>query len=364
MSFLKNLFGASDIKVKSYADFWTWFASNGKDFYKVVKTSGNFEKNFFRKLSPKLAELREGYFFLTGMVDDVTAELVLTADGNVKNFIFVEELVKAAPSIEGWKFTAHKPAIDIENVDLNMYGFTFNKDNLRFLPIDHPSYPDEIEITIVHPDLNDENRKEITNGVYIFLDNYLGEINFATTIDHLNIEGINRDLMDLITIDKLKDYLKWRQKEFIEKYDGLRHNTENDNYSGFEAQLENGNAMVALINADLLKWDSKASHPWILKIEINYGVSSNNGMPDDNTYSLMNEIEDNINNELKDSDGFLNIGRQTADGFREVYYACKDFKKSSKVTSDIIEKYADRLEISYDIYKDKYWKTFDRFTGV
>jgi hypothetical protein len=51
-------------------------------------------------------------FFLTGMYNDDTVELVLTADGAVKNIVFVEELVNSAPKIEGWKFTALKPALD------------------------------------------------------------------------------------------------------------------------------------------------------------------------------------------------------------------------------------------------------------
>ena len=35
--------------------------------------------------------------------------------------------------------------------------------------------------------------------------------------------------------------------------------------------------------------------------------------------------------ELKDFEGYLNIGRQTADSVREIYFACKEFRKPSKV---------------------------------
>jgi hypothetical protein len=54
-------------------------------------------------------------FFLTGMMDHNRAELVLTADRTINNIVFVEELVATAPEIPGWKFTALKPALDIEN---------------------------------------------------------------------------------------------------------------------------------------------------------------------------------------------------------------------------------------------------------
>jgi hypothetical protein len=354
MSLLKNLLGKKDNKIKSYNDFWTWFQENEKSFFKVVKGSDNIERDFFRKISPKLDELKDGYVYLTGMLDDNTVELVFTADGRIKNLIFIEELVNSAPSINGWKFTAHKPALDIENVNIDMAGHQFNHENLSFYPNANPSYPDEIEITVVHTDLTEDNRKDITNGVFIFLDNFLGELNFATVIDFLNVEGKKDTEQELIPIKKLKDYLIWREKEFIEKYEGIRYDTENDNYAAFESRLENGNALIAIINTDLVNWDSRTSHPWILKVDIKYGDSSNNGMPDESTYALLDEIENEVNADLKDFDGYLNIGRQTADGVREIYFACKEFRKASKVTHNIIQKYADKDNLEWTM---KYLRT-------
>jgi hypothetical protein len=70
-----------------------------------------------------------------------------------------------------------------------------------------------------------------------------------------------------------------------------------------------------------------------------------------------------IMHELKDVDGYLNVGRQTSEGEREIYFACKDFRKPSKVFFNTQKKHPDNFEIEYDIYKDKYWKTFERFNG-
>jgi hypothetical protein len=150
MSFLKSFFKTKDEPIHSYDDFWNWFAKNAKTFHKVVKEQGNIEKDFFNKLSPKLNELKEGFWYLTGMYDDITAELVITADGTIKNIVFVEDLILAAPTIEGWKFTALKPALDIKDVSIEMSGFKFNNENLYFYTNDHLDYPDEIDIIIVH----------------------------------------------------------------------------------------------------------------------------------------------------------------------------------------------------------------------
>lgn len=361
MSLKKSIFAKKDAPVKNYKDFWAWFQKNEEAFFKAVKQGNRIDKDFFGKLSPKLAELKDGFYYLAGMCDENTAELVLTADGTIKNIVFVEELVEAAPRISNWKFTSLKPALNIENVHIDMDGYTFDSDSLFFYSNDFPDFPDEIDITVIYQNFNEEDKGTITNGIYIFLDNYLGELNFATTIDSLTVIGKKEAQKELIPIVKLKYFLNWRQKEFIEKYEGVRHDTENDSYSSLEATLNNGKPLLAIVNSALLEWDRKASHPWILSVEIKYDGEINNGLPDNETYQLLNKIEDEIMEELKDSDGFLNIGRQTADGAREIYFACKDFRKPSKVLHQLTKNYSNTITISFDIYKDKYWQSLNRF---
>jgi hypothetical protein len=360
MSLLNIIFGKKDVQIKNYTDFWNWFQNNEKTFFNVVKTHKNIEKGFFDKLSPKLAELKDGFFYLTGMFDDNTVELVLTADGNTRNIVFIEELVEQAPKIYGWKFTALKPAMDIENVVINMAGYKFDSENLFFYSNDYAEYPDEVDICVVHNEMTEENKQQIGNGTYIFLDNYLGELDFVHKIDNLKIIGMQQAEKELVPIAKLKDFLDWREKEFIEKYDGVRYDTSEDGHSTLEAELESGNKLIAVVNTQLLNWDSKASHPWIAAITFKYDGDNNNGMPNDNDYQTLNEIEEGILQQLLDKDGYLYIGRQTANSEREIYFACKDFRKPSKVFFKTQQE-NNYFEIEYDIYKDKYWQSFERF---
>lgn len=361
MSFLKRIFGAKEEPIKSYDEFWAWFLKNEAIFFDVVKNRKDVERLFFDKISPKIQELKDGFFFVTGMFNENTAELMVTADGNTSNIVFVEELVESAPKIDRWKFTALKQALSIEDVNITMHNYEFNGENLFFYANDNPAYPDEVDISVIHHDLTEENKKQISTGVYIFLDNYLGELDFLNNIDNINIAGPNETDNKPIPISKLKDFLKWRQKEFIGKYEALRYNTEDDTYSMLEAELENGNKLFAVINTDLLEWDSKASHPWIAIFTLKYDGSNNNGMPSDEDYSLLDKIEEKIVQDLKDIDGYLNVGRQTANGEREIYFACKEFRKPSKIFYQIQQAYAAKFEIDFDIYKDKYWQSFERF---
>ena len=74
-----------------------------------------------------------------------------------------------------------------------------------------------------------------------------------------------------------------------------------------------------------------------------------------------NQIEERILQELIDKEGYLYIGRQTGDSERDIYFACKDFRKPSKVFFKMQKDNNNRFEIEYDIYKDKYWRSFERF---
>lgn len=344
-----------------YASFWTWFQENAPAFHQVVKTGGNIEQDFFNQLAPQLHQVKGGIYFLTGMAGDDTVELVFTPDGIIKNIVFAEELVNAAPAIPGWKFTALKPSIPIEHLRLDMAGYTFDSNTLFFYANDHDEYPDEIDITLVHTAYSEKDKDTILNGVYIFLDNYLGEYHFITTIDNLTLAGKTGDEKDLVPIAKLKDFLTWREKEFVEKYGHIRHNSENDNYASMEAELEGGIPLLAIVNTSLLEWDGKASHPWILKVMVSFDGKDNDGFPDKETYAMIQELEDELTAQLNETDGYLFIATETADNTREICYACHEFRKPSKTAHALIQKYAGKLDLDYEMYKDKYWQSFEKY---
>lgn len=364
MGFLSSIFGGKqeeETPINSYADFWNWFRQHEQGFAAVIKANGNIEKKVFDVIRPKLHQLNDDIFYAVG-VHDGTVELVLTVDGKFKSIAAVEELVAAAPPMPGWKITAMKPAMG-SGVGLRIAGFDFNSTNIHFYANENAAYPDEIDITVVHDDYRDEEAKAMAQGVYLYLDNYLGELQFVSTIDNMAITGREAATKEPVPIDKLEDYLVWREKEFVEKYEGMRRSTADDKYSLLQGTVESGRPLVATINADVLKWDRKASHPWIMVVTIQYKGNSD-GMPDDATLDMMEGIQNAIQAELKDADGYINIGRQTADGARELYYACKDFRKPSKLLRSIEKQYTGKADISFDIYKDKYWQSFERFGGV
>lgn len=359
-----NLFGLFKKKaapIRTYADFWNWFRLHAPRFHKVVKERGAVEEEFFDQLSPRLAELKEGFFFLTGMYNADTVELILTADGAVPNIVFVEELVAAAPQLPGWRITALKAENCADDTNIKMDGYLFNKDNIWFYANEHPEYPDEIDITFIHDDYHNNDEVSIKNGVYIFLDNLLGELKFVTTIDVIRFETRNNAGRDLIPVEKLKDFLRWREKEFTEKYEHVKYDHANDNYAMLQAELKTGGLLIAVVNTGVLEWEGRPTHPWIACLQMKYDAKANGGMPDKPSLAVMEQVEDELVKELEATGSYLHAGRETADGTRVLYFVGKDFREISKVMQAAKVRHTGRVPITYDIYKDKYWQTFNRF---
>ena len=354
----------SNLLADAYSQFWSWFSQNQSTYFQAVQEGTHIQEGFFDDLSPALDAVKEGLYFQAGMADDHTAELVVSAEGAIENLVFAEELVAAAPALARWKLTALKEAVpNIEDIVIHMADYEFRTSNIHFYPDDEAAYPDEIAITVTHADLTEENHGTVENGTLIFLDTYLGELAFATLVDQVTIVSESQAQQALVPVTKLRDFLTWRQKEFVEKYSGMRHETDNDTYASFTAERADGQPILAIINTDLLEWDAKASHPWVMVVTIPYDASARNGMPDPEMYQLLNELEDELIAELPDHDGFLNVGRQTADGSREIYFACQSFRKPSKVLYHFQTRYAETFALEYSIYKDKYWQTFERFSS-
>lgn len=359
MSFFTSLFRKKEVPITNYADFWQWFQQHEQQFHKVVKKHQHIERDFLNQLSDALVGVQEGIYFLTGMYDEHTAELIFTADGIVNHIVFVEELVAHAPSLNGWRFTAHKPGEKVDDIVIEMDGIRYDSSSLFFFAKSNSEYPDEIDLTFLHSGLTRDQLKDRGNGIFIFIDNYIGELNFVQQIDSYRLKGCDEVVEELIPIAKLKDYLVWREKEFIEKYEGVRYHTADDGYHLMEATLESGNRLIAVINTDLLEWDAKASHPWVAVLTIEF--KGENGLPTSADFETLQVIEDRLLATLKDSEGYLYVGRKTANNERDIYFACRDFRKPSSEFREICRAYLANFTMTYEVYKDKYWQTFEGF---
>ncbi|HTJ11721.1 MAG TPA: DUF695 domain-containing protein [Dinghuibacter sp.] len=324
--------------------FWQWFGTQEATFFQVMKNKGDVVERVLDELTPRLHKVNPGFFSEIGMASDDVAEIIITAEGDVKNFVFVEHLVRSAPTLSNWKFTALKQPAGWR---IHMNGCTFDEHTLSFYSEPLAEYPDEICLKFVHRDFSEEQRKTMDSGTSIFLSNLLGELATATQVDTFEVVPAPSG-QELIPIRELPAYLAWREKEFVEKYSDGMSGEEFSQCAVLEGTI-NGLPLIAMVNQDLLRWDSKPSHPWMTVIDIAYTVS-NNGMPSTDSSEAMNAFED----QLPKQTGWLNLGRETGDGHRKIYIASNEFRKISEVVANLIAGHRN-LKIDYSITRDKYW---------
>ncbi|MGN6510494.1 MAG: DUF695 domain-containing protein [Chitinophaga sp.] len=359
MSFINRLFGRKhNTDTATHATFWKWFARHDREFYKVLSKGTDIDGRFMDKVIPRLHQLNEHFYCLAGKYDERNVEMVVSAEGDIKSFVFVEDLIAAAPALPGWKFTALKPGLGFAEIRIGMNGYEFSSGNISFYSNENAEYPDEIDITFVHTGYTEENQKEIGNGIMIFLENALGELDTATLIDNIQFGGANGH--ELIPLEKLEDFLRWREKEFVEKYKGTRSNSDNDLYSIVEGRNSYNMPMIACINSELLEWDAKPSHPWMLVVEHAFDADGN-GMPAADMHELLGDFEDGLLASLHEKKGHLYLGHSTENGSRFIYIACREFREISRQTAAYLKNYLLAHDVQYRIYKDKYWMTMEKF---
>lgn len=358
---LKKILGKGQIEIIEIADFWQWFNLHEKAFFQSIKAHEIVADNVLTPISSQLSKLYEGIYLLTGMQNGETAEIILSPEGDVKLFAIVEQIIEEAPDVQGWTFTALKPAIRNIDFEINAYGQAFNLQNTFFKPFVSTNYPDNVNLIFSHEHITEENQNQIGNGIFILLDNYLGELEAATLIDNVEIAPYTEADEEWIPLAKIDDYLRWREKEFVEKYGAVRHDPTDDQFVSLEALTEENKPVIAIIDRTLLEWDRSMSHPWITVISFHFDGSMNHGFPDEITYKHLNDLEEEIIHQLPAKSGYLNLGRQTVNDVREVYFACIEYRKPSIVLHSIKYNYSGEFKIEFDIFKDKYWCFMDRF---
>ncbi|MDR0230065.1 MAG: DUF695 domain-containing protein [Flavobacteriaceae bacterium] len=353
MSFLKKLFG-SQVKEtevfeieKEYQKFWEWFTQNEKRFKEVIETQDNVVDNFIEVVSPKLKAINPNFNMLAGGRPGSVTEFIVTPDGALKAVPFVEDFIVCAPDIEGWSFLAcKKPS---KGIALRMGDFELSEDTVSFIPLIEEGYPDYIALRFIIDAYTPENEEELGNALFIFLDNYIGEMLTMTEIDHLEVRGNDAIEGEPIPVSKLEDYLNFRSKEFVEKYDGVKRNSDLDDYVLMEMKNDD-EVYLATLNKSFIFWEKRMSYPWVIRIDMFYEAGGS-GMPNKEDVAIMDEIEDLLN----ESGIVTTVVRETGGGERNLYLATQDFRTASKEVFSTLSLYDKRIKSSYRLYKDKYW---------
>jgi hypothetical protein len=341
--------------------FWKWFVENEARFRTAFRDATQAHA-FLNDLITQMKPFNPWLKALAGPYGDGKFELIITADGDIALFCKVEELVHAAPEVDDWLITAHKPPVGSDNLQIDMYGYKFGADMLTFYPLEDANYPDEISIVVVHPGYTEEDHDKFKTAISIYLQNAIGELNSTTIIDEIEVKTAPRpdQGIELIPVNKLNDYLAWRQKEFVEKYASLSASQPEESYRVIEASGNEGKPVLAVINAGFRDWEYRSAYPWLVQVDIDYeGYES--GMPNEKQLKDMQQMEDDIAERLGREQLAIFLGHETHDGLRTIFFYTDKFNPVSKIVNEYLEISSWDYNIVFHIRKDKYWKSMAFF---
>jgi len=342
--------------------FWQWFAREEYRFRELKANDSDQALAFLDELIKQMRPFNSWLKALAGPYGDNRYELIITADGEVALFSKVEELVAKAPPLEHWQITAHKPALGFEGISIDMYEKRFSTDTTCFYPIVREHYPDEVSIVLTHVDYNEVDDDQFQAGGMIYLENGLGEVNTATKIDHYETGPLPPpdSGIEVIPISKLADYLNWREKEFVEKYELVNAERPEEMFNALEAADASGKLMLAVIDVSFKDWPLRPAYPWLFQVDILY-KGNDRGLPNVSQLDELQETEEAIIQLLQGNNTALYIGHRTYDHVRSIYFYSSEYSTNSRLLHRFIESVQFNFQLTFFVQKDKYWHTMEAY---
>lgn len=346
-------------------DFWLWFLSKEKAYHKTLSKELMEGEVIMSEILEKVRKYYPSINGLIGFSAGKELELIFSPDGVIKDFVFVHELVQNAPQIDGWKITYLKPEVPNFDIIINWKGYELSREKIWFFTETDEEYPDEIMINLVFDDYRaDEEYEVIFAGLFLYLDNCIGELNMATRIDGINL--VHRSEIDvdveLIPIEKLKDYINWREKEFFQRYDKESYPLiEDEQYAILEAMVEDL-PYKAMINSNWKDWPYKPVYSWAVKVVLNF-KGLDNGQPDKQQLKNIKEFEDKLIEALSDLN-VCYVGHSTFNHTTTIYFYSNEYLLVSKKIHGVLDSAPEGVEVDFIIHRDKYWRNVEDFLSA
>jgi hypothetical protein len=195
--------------MKSPETFWTWFIKNERR-YRNLEMPEN--EQLFEELLFALQDYSTGLWFEIGAHPDGLLELVISAEGDARYFPDVRALISAAPTLEGWEFTAFKQPQGFE-LTTEYEGVTIVPSESWFLPLVSREDPQALGLRIAVPDFNELLEETFVSACFIVLDTGLGELQVAEHIRHVEVCGVptSPESRGFFKLNELGSFLKWRE---------------------------------------------------------------------------------------------------------------------------------------------------------
>jgi hypothetical protein len=157
--------------------FWIWFIENQSTYYEQIENLDLREK-IFDKLSTELNKIHKDLMFEFSPINDHGIRaFTISAEGNKKLFPLVVKLIKKAPQLINWKFSAFRQRVLGDDFQIKYRDFKIGYSDLFF-----KYRPDGKKIGLELNIRGYDEKPRTQNAIYILLDGLIGEYDLTMEI--------------------------------------------------------------------------------------------------------------------------------------------------------------------------------------
>jgi hypothetical protein len=197
--------------------FWNWFQDNNQTIKNFINETPKSQKQISHWIKHRLGFYSKelDYMIIFPKKPTEKTELIITANGNPEYFTRVTELIKHAPVLKHWKFTAFiQPTVHIEKIidDLDEpYVFqeiTIKTSEIKFLPLAYDEKTKKLNIIVYLKNYNIHcDTKTWNQAIYIIMQDLLGEKSLYQNINFVQLACLPTNTEELIELYDLQFYI-------------------------------------------------------------------------------------------------------------------------------------------------------------
>ena len=197
--------------------FWNWFQDNNQTIKNFINETPKSQKQISHWIKHRLGFYSKelDYMIIFPKKPTDKTELIITANGNPEYFTRVTELIKHAPVLKHWKFTAFiQPTVHIEKIIDGLdepYVFqeiTIKTSEIKFLPLAYDEKTKKLNIIVYLKNYNIHcDTKTWKQAIYIIMQDLLGEKSLYQNINFVQLACLPTNTEELIELYDLQFYI-------------------------------------------------------------------------------------------------------------------------------------------------------------
>ena len=190
--------------------FWAWVVDNSA---RMEATAGKPPpEELLDGLTSEIKAIDEGLTFEFGQDSNGIFELVISAECNREKFPVVFDIIRQAPAIKNWRFTALKPQSD-PDISIEIGGLKLTPKEARIaLAAADDTAP--LQVIFYVPDMTEETYGLYAHGLTVLADAILGEWLSAEMIHSYDIVESLPEHAAIYSLSELPALVEARRQEF------------------------------------------------------------------------------------------------------------------------------------------------------